>query len=345
MGVTLFDATPGAVTPHRVIFADLPFTWAEFEQGIDRLHRIGQKYPVEIEVPLVSYGEQLTNAQGERLLSFDEWVWEIISRKQVLSDQVLDAVYDVSEYTGKAVRSAISNSLKELERKGGPIIAPEPPKESEQSKHRHQIARYRGLPRRHVAEKFSDPDVSKRFLEMNDASPSARLAQKLVRERLAQWLDSRSIVVDLGCGSNPLRDLSCAKVIGIDRHGINGGLIGDSAETELPAHEADFVVFSLSMWGTPEDRLAYLREAKRLLRPIGRLIIVEPMLTFGDAHTWKAGATRLVYVLSRLGMQLASMSDHLVDSGARLVAIVAANSAEYPNVSRPTTEDVSIGSS
>jgi hypothetical protein len=39
MGVTLFDATSEAVTPHRVIFADLPFTWAEFEQGVDRLHR------------------------------------------------------------------------------------------------------------------------------------------------------------------------------------------------------------------------------------------------------------------------------------------------------------------
>ncbi len=331
MGVTLFDATGGAVTPHRVIFADLPFTWAEFEQGVDRLHRIGQKFPVEIEVPLVSYGEQLTSAEGGRLLSFDEWVWEIISRKQVLSDQVLDAVYDVSEYTGKAVRNAISNSLKNLERDGGPVIAPAPPEESEQSKHRHQVARYRGMPRRRVAEMFSEPNVSKQFLEMNDASPSAKLAQKLVRERLAQWLDRRSIVVDLGCGSNPLRDLPCANVIGVDRHGINGGLIGDSAETGLPGYEADFVVFSLSMWGTPEDRLAYLREAKRLLRPIGRLIIVEPMQTFGDVHTWKTGVIRLKSVLNRLGMQLDSMSEHLIDSGARLVTVVATNSTHYPN--------------
>ena len=69
VGVTLFDANSETVTPHRVIFADLPFTWAEFEQGIDRLHRIGQKYPVEIEVPLVSYGEQLTSAVGKHLAS------------------------------------------------------------------------------------------------------------------------------------------------------------------------------------------------------------------------------------------------------------------------------------
>jgi hypothetical protein len=92
------------------------------------------------------------------------------------------------------------------------------------------------------------------------------LAQRLVRERFGRWLDRRSVVVDLGFGSNPLRDLPCDRVVGIDRHGVNGGLVGDSADTGLPGGEADFVVMSLSMWGTPADRLSYLREAKRLLR-------------------------------------------------------------------------------
>ncbi len=80
--------------------------------------------------------------------------------------------------------------------------------------------------------------------------------QRLVREWLSRWLDRRSVVIDFGCGSNPLRDLSCERVVGIDRHGVNGGLVGDSADTGLPGGEADFVVMSLSMWGTPADRLA-----------------------------------------------------------------------------------------
>src|SRR5207237_648757 len=146
----------------------------------------------------------------------------------------------------------------------------------------------------------------------------------------ARWLDNRSVVIDLGCGSNPLRDLPCAKVTGVDRHGVNGGLIGDSACTGLPAAEADFVVFSLSMWGTAQDRLSYLREAKRLLRPIGKLIIVEPALSFGDSHTWKAGAARLAAVLEKLGMRLTSASEHIVDAGTRLVAFVADNSTHPP---------------
>ena len=129
------------------------------------------------------------------------------------------------------------------------------------------------MPRQRAAERFKDPAASEAFLATNDASASARLAQRLVRERLSRWLDRRSVVVDLGCGSNPLRDLPCERVIGIDRHGVNGGLFGDSADTGLPSGEADFVVMSLSMWGTSEDRLAYLHEAKRLLRPIGKLVI------------------------------------------------------------------------
>jgi SAM-dependent methyltransferase len=193
------------------------------------------------------------------------------------------------------------------------------------------MGRYRALSRYRVAEYFREPGASERFLALNDASPSAKLAQKLVRERLAQWLDKRSIVVDLGCGSNPLRNLLCAQVIGIDRHGVNGGLIGDSADTGLPSAEADFVIFSLSIWGTPQDRISYLQEAKRILRPIGKLIIVEPAQTFGGTNAWKTGLARLSAVLEMLGMQVASASNHIVDSGAHLITIVANNSNKQAN--------------
>jgi hypothetical protein len=87
---------------------------------------------------------------------------------------------------------------------------------------------------------------------------------------------------------------------------------------------------SLSMWGTPEDRLAYLHEAKRLLRPIGKLVIVEPTQTFGDAAKWKTGAGRFAMVLERLGMRLAEAREYTVDEGASLVAFVIDNSSAPP---------------
>jgi superfamily II DNA or RNA helicase len=326
VGVTLFDADE-QITPHRVVFADLPYTWAEFEQGIDRLHRVGQRFPVRVDVPLVTFGEHLVHADGEPLQSFDQWVWDWIRRKQRLADQVLDAAFDISEYQDSQIRKAISRALKAIEESGGAVIAPAPPPESAAAEHRRQLGRLRGLPRQRAAERFEDPAASQQFLTANDASTSARLAQRLVRERLSRWLDRRSVVVDLGCGSNPLRDLPCERVIGIDRHGVNGGLIGDSADTGLPPGDADFVVMSLSMWGTPEDRLAYLREAKRLLRPIGKLVVVEPRQPFGGAEHRQAGAARFATVVAQLGMRLAEQGEYAVDAGTSLLAFVVDNSA------------------
>jgi hypothetical protein len=329
VGVTLFAADE-PVTPHRVVFADLPFTWAEFEQGVDRLHRVGQRFPVRVDVPVVAFGEQLIRADGESLKSFDQGVWEWIRRKQRLADQVLDAAFDVSEYKDSQIRKAIARALKAVEESGGAVIAPAPPAESAAAEQRREVGRLRAMPRQRAAERFEDPAASERFLAANDSSLSARLAQRLTRERLGRWLDSHSVVVDLGCGSNPLRNLPCKEVIGIDRHGVNGSLVGDSAETGLASGEADFVVMSLSMWGTPEDRLAYMHEAKRLLRPIGKLVIIEPIQTFGGAEEWKGGAQRLQSLAERLGMRLAEAREYTVDEGASLVAFVIDNSNVAP---------------
>jgi len=37
------------VTANEVIIADVPYTWAEFQQGIARLHREGQQQQVWVE--------------------------------------------------------------------------------------------------------------------------------------------------------------------------------------------------------------------------------------------------------------------------------------------------------
>ena len=286
--------------------------------------------------PNCTFGEQLRPADNEPLQSFDEWVWAWIRRKHVLADQVLDAAFDVSEYKDTQIRKAIAKAINTIEEAGGVVIAAAPPVDSAVAEHRRDVGRLRGMPRPRAAERFRDSAASERFLVANDASPSARLAQRLVRERLSRWLDHRSVVVDLGCGSNPLRDLRCERVIGIDRHGANDGIVGDSADTKLPTGEADFVVMSLSMWGTADDRLAYLREAKRLLRPIGKLVIVEPVQAFGAPQDWKPGAARLGAVLERLGMRLTEAREYAIDNGTNLLAFVADSSAIPPDSINPS---------
>jgi len=281
-------------------------------------------------VPIVSFGGALTTADGEPVKSFDGWVWDLIASKQRLSDQVLDAAFDVSGYAPGQVRRAIRNMLRALDEAGGAVVAPPPPEESEQAEHRRRLGRYRGLARERVAEIFlHDREVSRRFLEKNDASRASTLAQQLVRERLGRWLDHRATVVDLGCGSNPLRDLPC-EVVGIDRHGVNGARVGDIALTGLSESSVDLAVMSLSMWGTTRDRLDYLQEAKRILRPLGKLIIVEPSGPFGGVGTWQTGADRLRNVVGLLGMRLAEASEHTIDASSSLVSFVIDNSSASP---------------
>ena len=56
IGLTLFDPKQGE-TAHRILIADLPFRYADLKQSICRLHRLGQKHVVYVEV-LIYDGEK-----------------------------------------------------------------------------------------------------------------------------------------------------------------------------------------------------------------------------------------------------------------------------------------------
>ncbi len=66
MGLTLFDPMQEQ-TAHEIIVADLPYTAAEFDQGIARLHREGQKQRVVVDVLLTATDALLHD--GSPLLS------------------------------------------------------------------------------------------------------------------------------------------------------------------------------------------------------------------------------------------------------------------------------------
>jgi hypothetical protein len=109
--------------------------------------------------------------------------------------------------------------------------------------------------------------------------------------------------------------------------GVNDGRIGDMAATGLPGGAADFAMMGLSMCGTPTDRLAYLREAKRILRPLGKLIIVEPAVTFGGPQSWREGVAPFGSVITALAMRLADANDYRIETGTTLVALVVDNNS------------------
>jgi len=106
------------------------------------------------------------------------------------------------------------------------------------------------------------------------------------------------VIVDMGCGLNLFADLPC-KVIGLDRHDRPGQLSGKMENPPLPDKSADVLIYSLSLYGTAADLLAYFTHAARILRGGGHLFIVEPSSAFSDT-----GLAHFVKGLEKFGFEL-----------------------------------------
>ena len=75
----------------RMIFATLPWTFAEWEQIVGRVHRTGQDVDeVRIVTPLVEYTTPAdVDHNGDRFLSWDRYVKALIASKRDLAEAVL----------------------------------------------------------------------------------------------------------------------------------------------------------------------------------------------------------------------------------------------------------------
>ena len=80
---------------NRLIINILPWTNAEYEQLVARLHRAGQEKDVEVIIP-VSF---IKGKKGE--FSYDEYKLDMISFKETLSDGVVDGKIPTGEVITK----------------------------------------------------------------------------------------------------------------------------------------------------------------------------------------------------------------------------------------------------
>lgn len=113
---------------------------------------------------------------------------------------------------------------------------------------------------------------------------------KLRKEKMAYWKEAPyeeiaknikqgEIVIDLGCGSGDLQnELPNNKVTSIDHIAYVDSVIACdmcdiSSYVEDESH--DVAVFSLSLWGTHENKMSYLKEAFRVLKRKGLIYIAE----------------------------------------------------------------------
>ncbi len=295
-GLTLFDPLRPD-TANEIIVADLPYTWAEFEQGIARLYREGQKHRVMVEVLLTQIATTLSD--GSPYITIDEGIWTLIKSKSELSDVAIDGKYDTTDAASK-VQKALRRWLKQTREVGVEPLAVErrPAEQTEAQRWRSEIGRLRGMSAAKADEMFADPQYTQEFLDHLQTSTAAKLSHDWLKGRLNLLMRSDLVIIDMGCGLNPFADLPC-RVIGLDRHDREGQLRGKMENPPLEDKSADVIIYSLSLYGTAIDLFAYFTHAARILRGGGHLFLVEPESAFTQD-----GLIRFVNGLRQFGFEL-----------------------------------------
>jgi hypothetical protein len=296
VGLTLFDPKRDATT-NEIIFADLPYTYAEFDQGVARLYREGQKQRVRVDVLQTTTTRTLRD--GAPLRTIDERIWDFIEGKRELADIAIDGKYDTTDAAAK-VQKALRRWLKQAREVGVEPLAVER-RRAEQTPAEHwrgEIGRLRAMSAAQADSVFADKEYTRKFLEHLQTSTAAHLSHQWLRGKLALLLRPDLAIVDMGCGLNPFAHLPC-NVTGLDRHERAGQVQGKMENPSLPDKSADVLIYSLSLYGTTSDLLAYFTHARRILRGGGHLFIVEP-----DSSFTPDGLARFVNGLRQCGFEL-----------------------------------------
>jgi len=295
VGLTLFDPAQEQ-TAHEIIVADLPYTAAEFDQGIARLHREGQKHRVVVDVLLTTTNALLHD--GSPLRTIDQRIWDLILGKRELSDVAIDGMYSAIDAATK-VRKALHRWLKQIRETGvEPLVAEQRPAElSAAQRWRGEIARLRGMSAAKADELFASAEYTSAFLDHLCISSASQLAYQWLRAKLEYLLRPDLHIVDMGCGLNPFAELPC-HVTGLDRHDLPGQVKGKMEDPPLPDSSTDVMIYSLSLYGTANDLRTYFTHARRILRGGGHLFIVEP----GSAFT-SDGLIHFVSDLQQFGFE------------------------------------------
>lgn len=279
----------------QVVMVCLPWTSAEHEQILGRVRRQGSAFGSVSEiVPQV-----VLDYEG------DQWSWDkdreaTIRFKRTLSDCAVDG--NIPEAVRISETELLSRSREALERwiervedKGmlvldrAKLTIPLP------SDIREKVSVRRG----------DFTAINNRWGTSNSATTHERLQtdpsewylyHTLYREARAKWpeLPAEHVashlrarpdlkVGDFGCGECLLRAaLPEHEVVGLDHVALNDSVIPcDIACTPLQDESLGAAVFSLSLMG--RNWLDYLREAHRVLQPLGLLFIAEP------ARRWEEG--------------------------------------------------------
>lgn len=278
---------------HNMIIISAPWTNAEYHQLIKRIYRQGSLFKdVDVIIPK---------------LYIDKWSWderriEIIEHKKTLGEAVLDGSfnfkkYDEESFRTKLLRKAIESLKQGIEdkdviRKKIEIEEIDIVKVKRSESYVNEIHR--------VANTSKHENISKNVYG-NDKNKFNEY-HKHRQEAIKSWVEnpinyvadiinnrneeSYHDIIDMGCGLNQLKDLiknGDKRVVGVDFYSDDKNVIqSDMCDlNKYVANESkDICVFCLSLWGTNYEDC--IKEANRIMKHGGILIIVEPLSKFGE---------------------------------------------------------------
>ena len=272
----------------RLIILSLPWTDSEFTQLKGRIYRQGSKFnDVEIIIP------QIYIPLEEREWSWDAQRLNLIKNKKTLADAAVDGLipsrilpspqtlYAKSIEALREWKQRISEGeiytivRKELKFPLNPEIV-------------QQLSRKLGdFSEVNRIWSVSKSDTTHDRLKKNpeewyyyhtlyaekrkewDQIPFIEIAKMIKRKDF--------VVADLGCGENLLKnEIPDNKVLSFDHISIDPSVTScDLSNIPLDSEEVDLAVFSLALMGSNYED--YIKEAHRILKPMGFLFIAEPM--------------------------------------------------------------------
>ena len=271
----------------RLIILSLPWTDSEYTQLKGRIYRQGSNFgEVEIIIP------QVVIPLADREWSWDMQRMNLIRNKKTLADATVDGVIPSKKFPSPETLFAKSlEALKEwrdrvnegklfsINRKD--LVFPLRPEIVEQIGRRlgdfSEVNRTWSVSKSSTTHERLKEHPEEWYYYHTLYAEKRKSWEEIPFVEIAKLIKRKDFVVaDLGCGENLLRkEIPENIVLAFDHVAIDDTVTAcDISNLPLETDKVDVAVFSLSLMGT--NHADYIREAHRILKPMGFIFIAEP---------------------------------------------------------------------
>jgi superfamily II DNA or RNA helicase len=272
---------------NNLIINTLPWTHAQYQQLIGRLHRLGQKNDV-IHVHII----KASIARWE----YDQYRWNRIEFKRTLADCAVDGRFPRGILqTKEKMQMELIRWLERLERneiytfeRRNLNVELTPTQRQQYLRNTNEFSKLNKIINTSKSETTHerielDPQFLVKYHEKLDETrkgwnidPVNVIANKINELKLPAHIIMKLVIGDFGCGKGKLMELLKEnKMYSFDHHNIINEKIIPCNMKSVPVKDGglDIAVFSLSIMG--ENWSEYILEAKRCLTRYGTLMIAE----------------------------------------------------------------------